>query len=88
MPIAWAISPLLAERFPALFDYFASTATANDTFVAGVAGAGYVYLSQLSAAQLETVVYAGQRHAQTNSDGTRCGWLHGPSGLEAYAMYV
>ena len=27
IPIAWAIDPLLAERFPALFDYFAATAT-------------------------------------------------------------
>ena len=31
----------------------------------------------LSAAQLETVVYAGQRHAQSNSDGTRCGFFIG-----------
>lgn len=31
----------------------------------------------LSAAQLETVVYAGQRHAQSNADGMRCGFLVG-----------
>ena len=31
----------------------------------------------LSAAQLEAVVYAGQRHAQHNGDGTRCGFFIG-----------
>lgn len=31
----------------------------------------------LSAAQLETVVYAGQRHAQSNADGSRCGFFLG-----------
>ena len=51
-PIAWAMDPVLAERFPALWDHFAATATANDSFVAAVGGAGYVYLNQLSRAQL------------------------------------
>ena len=31
----------------------------------------------LSAAQLETVCYAGQRHEQMNGDGTRCGFFLG-----------
>jgi hypothetical protein len=31
----------------------------------------------LSAAQLEAVVYAGQRHAQSHADGTRCGFFIG-----------
>ena len=35
-------------------DYFASTATANDSFVSGTAGAGYAYLNQMSSSQLET----------------------------------
>eukprot|EP00931_Biecheleriopsis_adriatica_P102528 TRINITY_DN77484_c0_g1_i1.p1 TRINITY_DN77484_c0_g1~~TRINITY_DN77484_c0_g1_i1.p1 ORF type:complete len:600 (+),score=107.81 TRINITY_DN77484_c0_g1_i1:26-1801(+) len=48
LPVAWAINPLLAEQFPALFDYYAKTATANDSFIAGVGGAGYVFLNQLS----------------------------------------
>ena len=52
LPIAWAIDPLLAEKFPALFDHFASTATKNDSFIAGTAGAGYVFLNQLAPEQL------------------------------------
>ena len=38
VPVAWAIDPLLAERFPALFDYYASTAGPNDSFVAEAGG--------------------------------------------------
>ena len=52
VPIAWSIDPILAEMFPALFDFFAGSARANDSFVAGVAGAGYVFLNQLDDAQL------------------------------------
>ncbi len=43
VPIAWGINPYIAERFPALFEFYASTATANDTFFAGCSGAGYCY---------------------------------------------
>jgi len=53
LPVAWAIDPLLAERFPALFDHFAATATPNDSFVAATAGAGYAMLDQFSAPQLD-----------------------------------
>ena len=53
LPVAWAIDPVLAERFPALWDHFASTATANDSFIAGTAGAGYAYLNQMSSDQVE-----------------------------------
>merc|ERR1712232_1278230 len=52
LPIAWALNPLLAEQLPALIDYYAKTATANDSFVAGVGGAGYVFLNQLTPMQL------------------------------------
>ena len=52
LPVAWAVDPLLADRFPALFDYFAATASANDSFIAGTAGAGYgerpTYMCQTS----------------------------------------
>jgi len=53
VPVAWSVDPVLSERFPALMDYFASTATANDSFIGGVAGAGYVYLSEMTNEQLE-----------------------------------
>mmetsp|Transcript_25011 Transcript_25011/g.65223 ORF Transcript_25011/g.65223 Transcript_25011/m.65223 type:complete len:510 (-) Transcript_25011:223-1752(-) len=58
IPVAWSVDPLLAERFPALMDLYAESATANDSFIGGVAGAGYVYLGALSPPQLEQ--YAGR----------------------------
>ena len=53
IPIAWAIDPYLAERFPALFDFYATTASKNDSFIAGTAGAGYAYPNQMTDEQLE-----------------------------------
>jgi hypothetical protein len=49
VPMGWAFNPELAERFPAAFWYTHATRTANDTFVAGDSGAGYVNPSPLAA---------------------------------------
>jgi hypothetical protein len=48
--IAWGINLLLCREFPALMEYFAASASANDTFFAGTSGAGYVYPSIMPAA--------------------------------------
>jgi hypothetical protein len=40
---------MLAALFPDLWNFFVLSATHNDTFVAGVDGAGYVYLPELGA---------------------------------------
>ena len=42
LPLAWAFNPNLYERIPQVFDWYHATATANDIFVAGDSGAGYV----------------------------------------------
>jgi hypothetical protein len=41
------VDPMLGALFPDLWNFFVSSATCNDTFVAGVDGAGYVYLPEL-----------------------------------------
>ena len=46
---AWGIDPLLGELFPSLWNALISTATPNDTWVAGVSGTGYVYMRSLDA---------------------------------------
>lgn len=43
IPFNWGINPLMAERFPAMLDYYYRTGTANDCFFAGCSGAGYCY---------------------------------------------
>ena len=53
IPVAWAVDALISVRFPALNDFFAATATSNDSFIGGVAGAGYVHLAELAEPQLE-----------------------------------
>ena len=42
VPINWGINPANVESFPALFEYFHKTKTANDYFVLAASGAGYV----------------------------------------------
>lgn len=42
VPLNWAFNPNLSARMPAALAYTRRTATANDTFVAGDSGAGYV----------------------------------------------
>lgn len=43
VPIAWGINPLLATFAPGLLEFYANTATANDSWFAATAGAGYAY---------------------------------------------
>ena len=47
VPISWAINPNLYSRFPLLHSYLYKTRTANDFFVSGDSGAGYVNPTQL-----------------------------------------
>ncbi len=48
IPIAWAISPLLSERVPHIFDYLYETRTPNDYFVSGGAGAGLCFINRFT----------------------------------------
>jgi hypothetical protein len=43
VPIAWGIDPHIAEVFPALFEYYVTTAKPLDSFFAGCSGGGYCY---------------------------------------------
>ena len=47
VPVAWAVDPYLGELFPELWNFYMTSATENDTFLAGVDGAGYVYVHML-----------------------------------------
>ncbi|MBN2328092.1 MAG: hypothetical protein JXR73_13150 [Candidatus Omnitrophica bacterium] len=47
MPIAWAISPILSERTPHIFDYLYETRTRNDYFISGAPGAGLCHVNRL-----------------------------------------
>lgn len=41
-PLSWGFNPNLSERIPVVFRHFFETATANDYFVGGDTGAGYI----------------------------------------------
>eukprot|EP01045_Picozoa_sp_COSAG04_P000160 COSAG04_NODE_3_length_53939_cov_50.145431_50_plen_321_part_00 len=76
MPISWAIDPQLGEEFPALFDYFASTAGVNDSFISGPGGCGYVYYGRMTDPQIK-------------SFATRCGRLmkdYGPAVIDTFGQ--
>lgn len=47
VPVNWGISPTLVRDFPAIAEYYYSTATKNDYFYAGVSGPGYSFIDQL-----------------------------------------
>ena len=43
VPVAWTVSPFLTEVAPYMVYYYAKTMSADDAFVCGPSGAGYVY---------------------------------------------
>lgn len=46
-PVNWGINPLMAEEFPAIYEYYFNTKTDNDYFYGGTNGAGYNLLRYL-----------------------------------------
>jgi hypothetical protein len=91
IPVAWAVDPLLSERFPAMMDFYASTASSNDSFIGGVAGAGYVHLGALSESQLEAyATRAGRLYKEympENAPADTFGWANWSS-LDKYKEYA
>lgn len=76
LPVSWSIDPALGDQFPALFDYFASTASVNDSFISGPGGCGYVYYGRMTDAQIKTFA-------------TRCGRLmkeYGPAIIDTFGQ--
>lgn len=53
IPIGWEMQPLLTELAPAALDYFAATATENDSFVASASSIGYQFPSYMSVGDLD-----------------------------------
>ncbi len=68
VPLGWAINPNLSQRFAFGMDYFRKTATANDTFVAGDSGAGYINPGALAETRrfsgLPSGIDAWKRHCE------------------------
>lgn len=89
VPVGWGINPVLAEEFPALWNSLISTATPNDTWVAGVSGVGYVFLEdyrhlpELQAAYEER---AGQIYAKYAPDGIAVD-TYGKASLDDLQVY-
>ena len=52
IPIGWTISPALIQAAPGLAAYYYRTVSANDDFIAGPSGAGYMFPSRWPAQEL------------------------------------
>ncbi len=91
-PIAWSLSPLLADLAPPYLDYYYGSATPDDRFVLGPSGAGYVYPDSLGPGDLGPYLESTARYA--NATGMDVAWLlnafvaseipYGSSTLSAY----
>jgi hypothetical protein len=63
-PVAWSLNPLLAELAPPYLEYYYSSASANDRFVAGPSGAGYLYPDYLGPGDLDPYLQFSARYVQ------------------------
>ncbi|HPS55127.1 MAG TPA: GxGYxYP family putative glycoside hydrolase [Sedimentisphaerales bacterium] len=59
VPIAWGTQPLAAKLWPALLEYYKTTATANDSFFAGPSAGGYCYPNMMPNIEDVAKVFAG-----------------------------
>jgi hypothetical protein len=54
IPMAWAFNPNLSDRVPYAFDHVYRTKTANDWFIGGDSGAGYLNPNLLTGKRLDS----------------------------------
>lgn len=47
IPMSWGMNPLLLDIAPGLLEFYANTASSNDTFFSATEGAGYAYPSHM-----------------------------------------
>ncbi len=73
MPLAWSLSPLLADVAPPYLDYYYGSATPDDRFVLGPSGAGYLYPDYLGPGDLAPYLEFTSRYA--NETGMDVAWL-------------
>lgn len=64
LPITWSLNPLLVELAPPLIEYYYSTATLSDAFVAGPSGAGYIYPDYVGTDDLEPYLQFSRKYLQ------------------------
>ena len=72
-PIAWSLSPLLADLAPPYLDYYYGTASPDDRFVMGPSGAGYLYPDYVGPGDLAPYLETTSRYA--NETGLDVAWL-------------
>jgi hypothetical protein len=70
VPIGWTVQPLAADFDPAMLNYYYTTASTNDCFVAGPSGAGYTHIEDWSSANL--VSYTKASNFYLRRTGIRC----------------
>ena len=73
LPIAWSVSPALAQFAPIYLESLYSEATLNDSFIAGPSGFGYVYPGLFPSHALNTFLM-NTREAMQRAD-LRVAWL-------------
>ncbi len=64
-PLGWTISPVLSQAAPAMAAYYVRTATAQDEFIAGPSGAGYMYPSHWPQQQLPAFLQLTEQMMQS-----------------------
>ncbi len=65
LPLMWGINPNLSYRVPMIFDYLYENKSANDYFVGGDGGAGYVIPAALF--HDKTLSYMGEKRPSENA---------------------
>ncbi|HYS99578.1 MAG TPA: GxGYxYP domain-containing protein [Thermoplasmata archaeon] len=62
VPIAWSMSPVLADLAPPLLDEYYDSATSLDRFIAAPSGAGYIYPDYLGPGDLAAYLASTKRY--------------------------
>ncbi|MDB5102955.1 MAG: hypothetical protein JWP91_644 [Fibrobacteres bacterium] len=83
-PVSWTQSPAMADFAPAMLEYYYSTRTANDCFITGPSGVGYVLPEKTPSGAF--VDFARMTEAYLKRTGIRGATVWGNSGPASDAL--
>jgi hypothetical protein len=86
-PVSWTQSPALVDFAPALLAYYYETRTANDAFVTGPSGVGYVLPGQMERADFQAFAGMTETYLKRSGIQSLTVWGNSSAASDWYGSY-
>jgi hypothetical protein len=87
-PVTWTQSPALVDFAPAMLAYYYETRTANDAFISGPSGVGYVLPREMDKARFQAFAGMTDTYLKRSGIHSLTVWGNSPNASDNYGLYL